>query len=106
METERIEITQAQFDHLRNVKLRNHKYWPAVFSTNCHEDIWLYVTDGYTPREFRKDVRGSYRLIDMIGDAMLRARPEGGRFFIDETGAFYKNVQGHSVRFVWFQYRN
>ena len=79
--------------------------WPAVFSTNNRREIWPFVTNGYTPEENRKQVRGESRVIDEVADFYLKVRNDGGRFFIDDLGAYYKNADiGEGLNlFVWFR---
>ena len=46
--------------------------WPAVFSTNNRREIWPFVTNGYTPEENRKQVRGESRVIDALRETYNR----------------------------------
>lgn len=34
-------------------------------------------------------MRGKSRIVDAVADEYLSQRPDGGRFFIDDRGAFY-----------------
>jgi hypothetical protein len=53
----------------------------------------------------RENVRGVLPMLDAVADGFLSIRPEGGRFFIDERGAFYKSehVGDPGAPFVPFQ---
>jgi hypothetical protein len=99
-----IQLSRFDFDTLRLFKTDRRPNWHAVFSTNCHEDVFGLVREGYCPPEERHEVRGASRLADVISDALLRVRPEGGRIFVDERGAFYKNKFSHLEQFVKFQF--
>jgi hypothetical protein len=95
-------ITKSDFESLRELQLRRHWLWPAVFSTNCHLAIWPWVTNGWTHPSQREDVRGVHPIIDVVADEYLRVRPEGGRFFISEQGAFYRDEAKQIHQFVEF----
>jgi hypothetical protein len=98
-------ITQEEFNEFRRLQ-RVHRWdWPAVFSTNCHGKIWPFVTRGWTPFADRDDVRGVSSIVDAVANAYLSVRSEGGRFFIDERGAFHKteDLGAPEVQFVQFQ---
>ena len=100
---ERIAITRDEFDEFRRLQIRYRWDWPAVFSTNYYSEIWPWVTYGYTPGANREPVRGLSPIVDAVADEYLRVRPEGGRFFINERGAFYKDADGVSVQFASFR---
>jgi hypothetical protein len=76
--------------------------WPAAFSTNSKGDVWGFLTYGYTPRSKRDNLRGHLALLDQIADIYWNHREDGGRFFIDERGAFFKrdNVDVQFVEWI------
>ena len=43
--------------------------------------------------------------VDEVSDFYLKVRNDGGRFFIDDLGAYYKNADiGEGLNlFVWFR---
>src|SRR5690242_6064342 len=81
---DRIEIKRDDLEEFKRLQVRRRWDWPAVFSTNCHGEIWPFVQYGYTPGQNREDVRGLSRLLDSVADEYLRLREGGGRFFIDD----------------------
>jgi len=102
-----IGITRTELDQIRNLPIRRRSDWPAVFSTNCHGEVWLFATYGFTRDEYREQIRGASEVIDAIADQYLEIRGEGGRFFVDATGAFYKDESARWPRqFVNFLHRS
>ena len=95
-----VRITHSEFEEFRRLQVRYRWDWPAVFSTNSRE-IWPWVVYGRTREELRLNVRGLSIIVDRVTSEYLERRPEGGRFFIDEIGAYYKEA-GRAVQFVWF----
>ena len=105
MERSRLKVTRAEFDYLRVLQRKKRWGWPAVFSTNHRGDIWPFVTRSYTPVAAREEVRGLSRVIDRIADLYLKVRGDGGRFFIDDFGACYKDdeIRAPLNLFVMFE---
>lgn len=99
-------VTRRDLDRIKQVQLMPRTDWPAVFSTNG-DDIWPQAVRGWTPFESRLQVRGLLEFLDTIADIYLEVRPEGGRFFIDSTGAFYKDEAANLnlPPFVVFRHR-
>jgi hypothetical protein len=95
-----IDVTPEEFKKLTQLQHQHKWEWPAVFSVNEHGQIWPGVTYGWTHFGDRKPVRGLSKIIDDVADEYLRIRAEGGRFFVDERGAFRAD-QGQ--QFVVFQ---
>jgi hypothetical protein len=91
MERFKLSLTRSDFDFLRSLQRRRLWDWPAVFSTNPRGDIWPFATSGYTPAKDREEVRGLSPVIDQVADLLVKVRSDGGRFFIDDFGAFYKD---------------
>lgn len=105
---EEIELTWNEFTGLRRLKTstqRGHAQWISVFSTNCREDLWSVQSEGYSSPDQRSEMRGQSRAADRIADALLRVRSEGGRIFVDERGAFYRNKFGDLEQFAIFKIR-
>ena len=103
LDDDTLEISQKEFEEFRQLQLRKRWDWPAAFSANCNGDVWPWVTHGYTREDERENVRGISPVVDVIADQLLWTRYEGGRFFIDEDGAFYK-PQDQDIQFVWFRW--
>ena len=74
--------------------------WPAVFSCNPQGDIWPTCTKGLSREHQRVQVRGRLPYLDTLAAFVLRARPEGGRFFIDEHGLFLSDGDRLILRFT------
>jgi RNase P subunit RPR2 len=98
-------ITREDFDKLKQLHEIHLWDWPAVFSTNCHREIWSPPGRGYTHGQDREELRGLSNILDAVADAYISVRPEGGRFFIGERGAFYKteDLGGPEEPFMQFQ---
>jgi hypothetical protein len=95
-------MSRDEYEAFREVQLRQRWDWPATFSTNSDRDIWPFITRSRTPRAQRVNVRGMSPLLDRIADACLNDRQSGGRFFINETGAYCK-VEGYQYQIVSFE---
>jgi hypothetical protein len=50
-------------------------------------------------------LRGLSKILDVVADVCLAERIDdgGGRFFVNDGGAFYKKEDGELVQFVTFQ---
>ncbi len=96
-------ITPEQFEQVRDLVLRRRWDWPAVFSTNCHGEVWPWVTYGLTREEYREHVQELPTVIAEVATLLLEERPNGGRFFIDTHGACYKDLAGGEKTFVYFR---
>jgi hypothetical protein len=88
---EPIEVSREDLDQVKRLQIKPRSDWPAVFSTNVHGEIWPFATYGYTYVPDREDVRGFSHVVDEVAERYRQLRCEGGRFFIDATGAFYKD---------------
>ena len=88
---ETVRITRAEFEEFRSLQRRCRWDWPATFSTNRRNEIWAYITRGYTPFEQRQNLRGLSPILDIVANKYRIARFDLGRFFIDERGGFYKD---------------
>lgn len=95
-------ITREEFEDFRRLQVRRRWDWPVVFSANSNDQIWPFASYGHTRAEDREPLGGLCKTIDAVAREYLRVRELGGRFFIDETGAFYK-LAGRNVQFVAFR---
>jgi hypothetical protein len=84
-----ISLALAELEAVKSLPERFRLDWPAVFSTNQANKIWLWKRWGNTPHAERIYVHGKSRIVDFIADEYLAQRPDGGRFFVDDRGAFY-----------------
>ena len=98
-----VPVTREEFNRLRQLQLKFRWDWPATFSANEHGHIWPYITPGYTTEDIRFHVRGALDILDYLADEYINIRSEGGRFFIDETGAYYSHFSSH-VQFGKFEF--
>ena len=99
-----VEIEFSELDLLKKVGPVEHRKWPAVFSCNEYNDLWLFITYGYTAPEDRIDVRGKFPVLDAIADEYLEHRPRGGRFFVSDEGAFFNEGDGQGdEQFIKFK---
>jgi hypothetical protein len=53
-----------------------------TFSCNYYRNVWPKVRQGFTPKEARIDLAGSWSWLDEVIQAVLRDRSLGGRFRI------------------------
>lgn len=104
-----IDIAREEYDELRRLQVKLRSGWHAVFSTNpSGEKIWPFTRYTLTPKPDRVLLSGSSQLLDKLVDELLRVKPEGGRFFINEDGAFWKPKEewGQKFQFVRFRFRD
>jgi len=101
-----MDMTGEELNHLKRLLVSYRRDRKAVFSVNSQERTWPFATWGPTPEARRKHiVRGSEKL-RVIACELLRVRPEGGRFFLDRTGAYYKGKDRHRIYFARFRFAN
>jgi hypothetical protein len=99
-----IEMTWREMEDLKDLCKTRRWDWPAVFSANFHGQIWAFSTYGYTKTRKRRYVTGDSPIIDAIVVHYLTERLPGGRVFLDEEGAFWKDQQLQLHQFVRFDY--
>ena len=99
----RVRLTRADFNDFRSLVVRERWDWPAVFSINPAGQIWPWVRNGWTPPEDRHYIGGLSPIIDAIGEILLFRRSLGGRFFINEEGAWIK-PENRAMQFVAFEF--
>src|SRR5262245_26742218 len=90
-----VPLTREEFSKLRQLQIKFRWDWTATFSANEHGHIWPYITPGYTTEDNRFHVRGALELLDYLADEYVSIRPGGGRFFIDDHGAYYSESSNH-----------
>jgi hypothetical protein len=80
-------MTRDEFDAVTRLKA-NWRPDPT-FSTNGKKKIWISKDRGNTPDEYRHYIQGQSRIIDAIAAEYREIRPGGGRFFIEQTEAYF-----------------
>jgi hypothetical protein len=99
----RITINSSHLRVFRKCQLKVRRDWLAVFSTNEYGEVWPYVTRGLTPTYDRLELERKIPKIGEISKAYLQYRPEGGRFFINQCGAYLHQAEfGPYDQFVEF----
>ncbi|MGD1108661.1 MAG: hypothetical protein ABR865_16610 [Terracidiphilus sp.] len=100
-----ITLTKAEFDKFRELqnpkKKRNDCH--AAFSTNPSEDTWRFETFGLTPEQLRVEVRNQSPRLDQVFGIFIELPdklPKGGRFFVDDQGAYWKDAEKRRHKFV------
>jgi hypothetical protein len=105
MSMEPILVTRTQLEEIKRLQIRARADWPATFSVNCHVEIWPWTNWGLTPEHNRLHIQGVSPAVDAIAKLFLEIRGEGGRFFVDATGAFYvDDFDGRIRQFVNFRH--
>jgi len=99
-----IPLTKVQFQEFRDLQQKRRWDWPATFSANSKGDIWPYVGNGHTPLRKRVDVKGCSPILKWVADVYTAIRPEGGRFFIGDNGAFWKSAGRDPVQFLQWDF--
>jgi len=99
-------IERSELEGMKILQVRNHRGWPAVFSTNVLGEIWCCTHFGNTPVNKRLYVQGELRVIDRIGEIYRGERPSGGRFFISDEGVFYSEENCDQVQLIKFEVKN
>lgn len=100
-----IRTSYDEVKRLGLLQLVSRTDWPLVFATNCLGHIWPWIEWGHTRMDHRWHISGESGVLDEIAALYREVRPEGGRFFVDATGAFYKDASGRfSHQFVNFRY--
>ena len=99
-------IDREEIQRLKELQVRRHREWPAAFSTNNLGQIWLYTHAGKTPLDQREFVDGMLKIqiLKQIAETYRYERPDGGRFFVDERGCFYRPKGMPEVQFIEFTF--
>jgi hypothetical protein len=97
---ETLTFTRDEFERLKALQIQRRWDWPATFSTNCHGEIWPFSSYGYTQSEDREQIRGLSSVIDQAADIYLGIRSEGGRFFINDKCALYRDEGVGGLRVI------
>ena len=98
-----IRINKAEFDKFRELQKTIRKDCHAAFSTNLSEIPWPFVTFGLTPEHLRAELRKVSPKLDQVVGIFIELpekRQKGGRFLIDDLGAYWKDEEKVPHRFV------
>ena len=98
---ETISITERDLQTLERLRLKRRRDCLASFSVNEKQEIWMYVTRGWTKESKRKYVAGQCPVVERIAELYLSVRPEGGRIFLRRDGLFHREFGvGLDVQFA------
>jgi hypothetical protein len=103
VEPQTIAVTRAELRELMRLQKSGRWDWPAVFSTNSKRQIWAFKKWGLTRGTDTEELRNVSKILDALADKYLTIRSEGGRFFVDEKGAFYKDRRARHIKFMCFR---
>ena len=99
-----VPLAQKEFDRLRQMQVKFRWDWPATFSANEYGNIWPFKTYSHTPEFKRIPLRGASELLDYLADEYISIRPGGGRFFINNDGAYFRSEHSDAVQFTTFRF--
>ena len=94
-----IKINGAQFQEFKDAQVRTRGDWPATFSCNAHREVWPFSTYSHTHHSDRIPVAGQIPILDQIVGKFLQINPRGGRFHIDDAGAYFADDKKQFVEF-------
>ena len=94
-------LTLPEFEEFRDVQIRSRRdESPATFSCNEYGEVWPFVTYGHHAESERLQLKGAIPLLDKIVADVLSAAPTGGRFHLDDEGAYLANDGPQVSRFM------
>jgi hypothetical protein len=84
-------INKREYEEFLLLQRRDRFDWWAVFSVDRDERVWPYVCRKLTPLDDRHYVETRERplLAQVAGNLVSRVKEIGGRFFINQDGAYY-----------------
>lgn len=100
-----VRITREDMACIDRLKIRRKHAKEPAFTAIADGRIWACPYRDYTG-PLQPDLRGRCRKLDEIADELLSLRRVGGRFFITDKGAFYKDekiIDGPKTWFVDFE---
>lgn len=87
---ETIELALGDLFQLERLPLKRRADCWVSFSVNGKNDVWNYITRGWTKEEKRNYIQGKCRVIDRIVELYLSERFGGGRVFLTSEGAKFR----------------
>jgi hypothetical protein len=107
---ETIELTRDDLFQLDRLPLKRRADCWISFSVNGKNDVWNFITRGWTEEQKRNYIQGKCRVIVRIVKIYLSERLGGGRVFLDSEGAKFRTnaheptrSQREDVPFVRFK---
>jgi hypothetical protein len=98
-----IEASRDDLSELPRLMIRPRNDWLFVGSTNSWSEVWPFACHGHTQGEMRAAVQGLNPIVDIVASYLREVKPGGGRFFVDMTGAYYRDASSTLVPFVRFR---
>jgi len=99
----RLAITQADLNTLSALQAQKRKdSWKFVFTIDTSGALYPFERFGFTPLNERSDYRGTFQALEDIAEIALEKRGPG-RFFLNQTGVFYKDRASHVHQLIEFE---
>lgn len=89
-------ISREVYYELWGLQQRNS---PFNFSCNNQREVWPPPGPGYTQPGDREYVQGAYEELDHIVNIVLGEDWRGGRFYLNDDGAFFSRDDRQIVEF-------
>ena len=102
-----IGISVEEFNELRNLTKRWRYDAKAIFGTNGDE-VWASTRSGRTPLSEREPIENIPYVLHQLKKSLHRRRMEGGRLFVNEDGAYWKQGSPgniHKIQFVTWRWK-
>lgn len=96
-------MNRKEFADFRDVQIKPKAGWPASFSCNAKGEVWPRSRSGFHQQEDRIQMKGHIPMLDNVVDDVLEASsvlPKGGRFDLNDAGAFLTESGIQVSRFV------
>jgi hypothetical protein len=87
---ETIELALDDLFQFERLPLKRRADCWVSFSVNGMNDVWNFITRGWTKEEKRNYIQGKCRVIDRIVELYLSERFGGGRVLLTSEGAKYR----------------
>jgi hypothetical protein len=87
---ETIKLTDHDLFQIERLTLKRRADCWASFSVNAMNDIWIFITRGWTDKDKRKYIQGECQVIERIAELYLSERFEGGRVLLTSEGAKFR----------------
>ena len=100
IEPKQMRMLRIEFEEICELVKRHRSDWPACFSCNEKEELWIFARWKRTPFDERVSVRNLVPKLDKVAHYLREFRPDGGRFFLDELGAYWKEEELTPVQFL------
>jgi hypothetical protein len=106
MSLKKLKIAREDWVLLRSIQGAQRADCQAAFTVTPSGQIWPFRSNGNTPEDFREvDARGTFDFLDQMADELLPRREFGGRFLVNDTGAYYRLGKGQAdVQFIEFEF--